>query len=129
MDGSDQCDRRPRRRTNDDAVKPPARLDVVQPGDDQLELSVEGFVPVLHLALVGGHHTTRHPLHYKVSRCLSLAFPDIAHAEQELTVEIADIDCVQICMDVEMETISQDNPHEPYQDKGWRTDDVNVCES
>lgn len=71
---------------HDQTIQPPARLDVVQARDDQLELLVEVLVLVLHHALVRGDLAARNTLHDEVCSGLGLALAHITHAEQKLAV-------------------------------------------
>jgi hypothetical protein len=84
-------------RTYDHAVQPSSCFDVVKPRDDEFELLVEGLVPVLHHPLVRRDLAACNAPHNEVRRGLRLALPHVAEAEQELAVQIADVDRIQIC--------------------------------
>ena len=78
-------------------VEPAARFDVVQARDDQFELAVEIFVSILHHALVRSHYASRNAFHDEVCGCLGFTLAHVAYSEKKLSVQVADVNSVQIC--------------------------------
>lgn len=72
----------------------PSRLDVVQPTDNDLELSVETGILILNLAMVRHDVHPRAPLVDEFGRHRGLGIPDVLGSEEELTVEVCHVDGV-----------------------------------
>ena len=75
---------------------PAPRFDVIKSRYNDLELSVEVFVAILDHSLVWRDLTARHALHDEVRSCLSFAFPNVVNSEQELTIQVANVNRIQI---------------------------------
>lgn len=82
---------------HNNAIEPSPRLNIIESGYYDLKLPVEILVEVLDSSCVRNHSTSRHLVHDKFSSSLRFSSSDIFSSEQELSIEIADIDCVKVC--------------------------------
>lgn len=75
-------------------VDPAARLDAVQPADDELKLLVEARVKVLDAGVVSGDAHALDALLDEARGNLGLVPAHVGLPEEELSVEVGDVDCV-----------------------------------
>ena len=77
-------------------VDPASGLHVVKSSNDDLELTEEVFIKLLHEISMGRDDHTFNSLHYESSGDMGLVRTHVSFAEQELSVQVGDIDLIQI---------------------------------
>lgn len=77
-------------------VQPSSGFDVIQASNNNLKLSIEIVILFLDFTNVGSDLAARNSFHDEIGSYLTFVFTNILHSEKELSVQVSEINGIQI---------------------------------